>query len=224
MRPPSVYAKPSCPAGCACDVARMLFGPHRVAARLVMILLSCQRWPPAAIAELLGCDPATVRCWIHRYNTHGPAGLSDRPRAGRPRRGSPRLGQRILRLLVQPMAWTIPRLWSPLAVPPSASGPCADGSVRSPAGDGPGWSHAATPTATRSSPTFTSSQYQVGAAAVVRIRQAEQLPMEPDRTPAELPRPGAAPAAVAFDQVHFRYRPSCPRPTAASASGSHPLA
>jgi transposase len=67
----------------------MLFGPHRVAARLVMILLSCQRWPPAAIAELLGCDPATVRRWIHRYNTHGPAGLSDRPRAGRPRRGSP---------------------------------------------------------------------------------------------------------------------------------------
>src|SRR5215208_431173 len=83
MRPPSVYAKPSCPAGCACDVARMLFGPHRVAARLVMILLSCQRWPPAAIAELLGCDPATVRRWIHRYNTHGPAGLF-RPAAGGP--------------------------------------------------------------------------------------------------------------------------------------------
>jgi ABC-type multidrug transport system fused ATPase/permease subunit len=51
------------------------------------------------------------------------------------------------------------------------------------------------------------SQYQVGAAAVGRIRQAEQLPVEPDRDPAELPRPGAAPASVAFDQVHFRYRP-----------------
>jgi transposase len=114
---PQRVRQPSCPAGCACDVARMLFGPHRVAARLVMILLSCQRWPPAAIAELLGCDPATVRRWIHRYNTHGPAGLSDRPRAGRPRRGSPRLGQRILRLLAQPMAWTIPRLWSHLGRP-----------------------------------------------------------------------------------------------------------
>jgi transposase len=117
MRPPSVYAKPSCPAGCACDVARLLFGPHRVAARLVMILLSCQRWPPAAIAELLGCDPATVRRWIHRYNTHGTAGLADQPRMGRPRRGSPRLGQRILRLLAQPTAWTIPRLWSHLGRP-----------------------------------------------------------------------------------------------------------
>jgi transposase len=112
-----VYAKPSCPAGCACDVARLLFGPHRVAARLVMILLSCQRWPPAAIAELLGCDPATVRRWIHRYNTHGTAGLADQPRMGRPRRGSPRLGQRILRLLAQPTAWTIPRLWSHLGRP-----------------------------------------------------------------------------------------------------------
>ena len=117
MRPPSVYANPSCPAGCPCDVARLLYGPHRVGARLVMILLSCQGWPAAAIAELLGCDPATVRRWVHRYNTHGVAGLDDRPRAGRPRLGSPRLGARIRRLLAQPMAWTIPRLWQRLGRP-----------------------------------------------------------------------------------------------------------
>ena len=117
MRPPSVYAKPPCPAGCPCDVARLLYGPHRVGARLVMILLSCQGWPPAAIAELLGCDPVTVRRWVHRYNTHGTAGLEDRPRAGRPRLGSPRLGARIRRLLAQPMAWTIPRLWQRLGRP-----------------------------------------------------------------------------------------------------------
>jgi ABC-type multidrug transport system fused ATPase/permease subunit len=54
------------------------------------------------------------------------------------------------------------------------------------------------------------SQYQVGAAAVARIRQAEQLPVEPDSAPAELPRPGAAPAGVAFEQVRFRYRPELP--------------
>src|SRR5215218_8148615 len=54
------------------------------------------------------------------------------------------------------------------------------------------------------------SQYQVGAAAVARIRQAEQLPVEPTSAPAEPPRPGIAPAAVAFDQVHFRYRPELP--------------
>jgi transposase len=95
----------------------VLHGPHRVGLRLVMILLSHQGWTAAAIAGLLGCDPATVRRWIHRYNTHGTSGLSDRPRAGRPRRGSPRLGQRILRLLDQPKAWTIGRLWSQLGRP-----------------------------------------------------------------------------------------------------------
>jgi hypothetical protein len=84
MRPPSVYANRSCPAGCACDVARVLSGPHRVGARLVMILLSSQGWPPSAIAELLGGHPATVRRWIHRYNQHGVAGLADQPRSGRP--------------------------------------------------------------------------------------------------------------------------------------------
>jgi transposase len=117
MRPPSVYANPSCPAGCPCDVARLLHGPHRVAVRLVMILLSHHGLPAATIAGLLGCDPATVRRWIHRYNTCGTAGLADRPRAGRPRLGSPRLGQRIRRLLDQPKAWTIGRLWSQLGQP-----------------------------------------------------------------------------------------------------------
>jgi transposase len=112
-----VYAKPFCPAGCPCDVVRLLHGRHRVGARLVMILLSCQHWPPAAIAELLGCDPSTVRRWVHRYNTHGTAGLCDRPRPGRPRLGSRRLGARIRRLLAQPLAWTIPRLWQRLGRP-----------------------------------------------------------------------------------------------------------
>jgi transposase len=98
-------------------VARLLHGRHRVGARLVMILLSHQHWPPAAIAELLGCDPSTVRRWVHRYNTHGTAGLCDRPRAGRPRLGSPRLHVRIRRLLAQPLAWTIPRLWQRLGRP-----------------------------------------------------------------------------------------------------------
>ena len=117
MRPPSVYANPTCPAGCPCEVARLLHGPHRVAGRLVMILLSQQRWPPASIAELLGTDPATVRRWIHRYNAHGVAGLADRPRGGRPRLSSPRLGQRILRLLTEPTAWTVPRLYQRLGRP-----------------------------------------------------------------------------------------------------------
>jgi transposase len=119
MRPPSVSANPSCPAraGCSCDVIRQLHGPHRVGTRLVMILLSQRGWTASAIAELLGCDPATVRRWIHRYNADGVAALADRPRPGRPRLGSPRLAQRIRRLLDQPGAWTVPRLYQQLGRP-----------------------------------------------------------------------------------------------------------
>src|SRR5512133_1545258 len=87
MRPPSVYAKRSCPAGDPC------------------VLLSQHGWSSATIAELLGCDPRTVRRWVHRYNSHGAHCLADRPRPGRPR-----LGDRIRRLLAQPRAWTIPLL------------------------------------------------------------------------------------------------------------------
>jgi transposase len=117
MRPPSVYANPTCPAGCPCGLLALLHGPHRVALRLVMLLLSHHGMAAVTIAELLACDPATVRRWIHRYNTHGVDGLTDRPRAGRPRLGSPRLGERIRQLLRQSKAWTIGRLWSQLGRP-----------------------------------------------------------------------------------------------------------
>jgi transposase len=112
-----VYANPACPVGCPCDVARLLYGPHRVGARLAMILLSQRGQPASTIADLLGCDPATVRRWIHRYNTHGAAGLADQPRPGRPPLGSPTLGERIRRLLTRPKAWTIGRLWTHLGRP-----------------------------------------------------------------------------------------------------------
>jgi transposase len=113
-----VYAKPSCPAADPCDLLGLLHGPHRLACRLVMILLSQQGWTAAQIADLLGYDPSTVRRWIHRYLKHGTGGLADRPRCGRPRLGGPKLGQQILRLLTQPNAWTIPRLWQRLGRPP----------------------------------------------------------------------------------------------------------
>jgi transposase len=106
MRPPSVYAKCPCPAGDSCDVLGLLHGPHRVGYRLVMILLSQHGWSAATIAELLGCDPRTVR----RYNHQGAHSLADRLRPGRARLGSPRLGARLRRLLAQPRAWTIPLL------------------------------------------------------------------------------------------------------------------
>jgi ABC-type multidrug transport system fused ATPase/permease subunit len=53
------------------------------------------------------------------------------------------------------------------------------------------------------------SQYQVGAAAVARIQEAERLPVEPSAGPASHDS-GGAPAAVAFEQVRFRYRPELP--------------
>jgi hypothetical protein len=117
MRPPSVSAKPSCPAACPCDLLDLLHGPHRLACRLVMILLSQQGFAAAQIGDLLGYDPSTVRRWIHHYNQHGTPGLADRPRSGRPRLGGPKLTQRILRLLQQPKAWTIARLWQRLGCP-----------------------------------------------------------------------------------------------------------
>jgi transposase-like protein len=117
MRPPSVYANPSCPAACPCDLLRLLHGPYRVACRLVMILLSQQGWSASQIAGLLGYDPSTVRRWIHRYHQHGSSGLADRPRSGRPRLGGRKLTERIRRLLGQPKAWTIGRLWLRLGRP-----------------------------------------------------------------------------------------------------------
>jgi ATP-binding cassette subfamily C protein len=79
-------------------------------------------------------------------------------------------------------------------------------------------------------------EYQVAAAAVARIQEAERLPVEPPSPPASLARSGPAatalpadpsgqgaaaavaplphapvpPASVTFEQVRFRYRPEMP--------------
>ncbi|NUP35889.1 MAG: ABC transporter ATP-binding protein [Streptomyces sp.] len=54
------------------------------------------------------------------------------------------------------------------------------------------------------------TQYQTGAAALARIQEALSLPSEPAARPAPLPTPGAEPAAVAFDEVRFRYADDLP--------------
>ena len=55
------------------------------------------------------------------------------------------------------------------------------------------------------------TQYQVGAAAVTRIEEAQQLPAEPSaERPAGPTAPGAGPLSVAFDDVWFSYRPELP--------------
>ena len=54
------------------------------------------------------------------------------------------------------------------------------------------------------------TQYQAGSAALARIQEALRLPAEPAAPPAALPTPGAAPAAVAFEDLRFRYAEDLP--------------
>ncbi|HEX4705139.1 MAG TPA: ABC transporter ATP-binding protein [Pseudonocardiaceae bacterium] len=53
------------------------------------------------------------------------------------------------------------------------------------------------------------TQYQIGVAAVARIREVDSLPAEP-HDPFPLPDTNSGPAAVVFDGVRFRYRPELP--------------
>ena len=54
------------------------------------------------------------------------------------------------------------------------------------------------------------SEYQVAAAAVARIQEAERLPVEPAGRASAMPAAPLTPAAVAFEQVRFRYRRELP--------------
>jgi len=54
------------------------------------------------------------------------------------------------------------------------------------------------------------TQYHVGAAAVIRILEAQALPVEPSGPPADLPGPGSPPASVTFEDVTFRYSTELP--------------
>jgi hypothetical protein len=86
MRPVSMFANG--PGGEIEQLEADLHGRWRQAARAVIVLLSARALPPAQIAALLDCHPATVRRWISRFNDEGAAGLADRPRCGRPRLGA----------------------------------------------------------------------------------------------------------------------------------------
>ena len=96
-----------------------------------MVLLSLHGLPPAQIAALLDCHPATVRRWISRFNGEGLAGLADRPRCGRPRLGGQRLTGRIAALLARP--GPVDPAADP-AVPGLAAGQPADAVPAGPAG------------------------------------------------------------------------------------------
>lgn len=58
----------------------------RVAQRAQMVLLSAQGRTVPEIARIFAVEYKTVRKWLRRFDTEGPAGLYDEPRSGRPRK------------------------------------------------------------------------------------------------------------------------------------------
>ena len=115
MRPPHVFAQVQIPV--REQILEVLHGRWRVAARLVMVLLSADGMCAADIGDLLGYHPGTVRRWLDRYAVAGIGELADRPRPGRPPIGGGRLCDRIAGLLATPGPWTIRRLWQRLGRP-----------------------------------------------------------------------------------------------------------
>ncbi len=71
----------------------------RVSQRAHMVLLSADHHPVPGIAGFFACSRATVRSWLRRFDSLGPAGLYDEPRTGRPRKVDARVRQTIGRLL-----------------------------------------------------------------------------------------------------------------------------
>jgi transposase len=60
----------------------------RISQRAHAILLSAQRRSVPELATVFGVTRETIRSWIHRFNTAGPAGLyDDRYKNRRMRRG-----------------------------------------------------------------------------------------------------------------------------------------
>ena len=82
MRPVSVFAND--PGSGIEQLEADLRGRWRQATRAVMVLLSLHGLPPAQIAELLDCHPATVRRWISRFNREAWPGWPTGPGPGAP--------------------------------------------------------------------------------------------------------------------------------------------
>ena len=87
MRPVSMFANG--PGGEIEQLEADLHGRWRQATRAVMVLLAAHGLPPAQIAELLGCHPATVRRWISRFNDERQARLAGPVAGGQRWAGAP---------------------------------------------------------------------------------------------------------------------------------------
>ena len=108
IRPVSVFAEG--PGRKIEQLREDLHGRRRQVTRAVMVLLSLHGLPPAQIAALPDCHPATVRPWISRSNREGLAGPAAGRGPGGPGRGGQRLAGRIAAPLARPGPWTLPRI------------------------------------------------------------------------------------------------------------------
>jgi transposase len=85
------------------QIANAATSPQRLARRARIILAAEDGKGNPEIARDLGCSPATVREWRHRFAERGIPGLFDRPRSGRPEVHGPSA-----RLLVIATATSVP--------------------------------------------------------------------------------------------------------------------
>jgi len=72
-------------------------GPNeRTRKRANAIRLSALGYTVLAIAEVLGCNPQSIRNWINSFEASGVGGLYDKPRSGRPPKATADYRQRLL--------------------------------------------------------------------------------------------------------------------------------
>lgn len=71
----------------------------RVSQRAHMVLLSADHHAVPEIATFFACSRTTVRSWLRRFDSLGPAGLYDEPRSGRPRKVDVRVSETVSGLL-----------------------------------------------------------------------------------------------------------------------------
>jgi len=71
----------------------------RVSRRAQIVLASVRRNSVPDIATVFGVSRNTVRLWLHRFNTYGPAGLYDEARSGRPRKVTQEVKETLQRMM-----------------------------------------------------------------------------------------------------------------------------
>jgi transposase len=99
-------------------LARSRTAPVRLVERARIIERARQGLRVPAIAAAVGVSEPVVRTWLHRFNAHGLAGLTDAPRAGRPATyPAEQVGELIAASLTNPDdlglpfgSWTLDRL------------------------------------------------------------------------------------------------------------------